>query len=114
IAERDARLQVEEKRHAGELVQVVHRLWSKRRVPRDELAQRDEIPAVVRLDVEQRQVLRLLTNGVVHLENDLVLIFGFLDQIRVVLRISRAQERKNARLGNTQSLRLIAANVDVQ
>ena len=53
VAQRLARFQVEEERHAGELVQVVDDLWSKRRFPRDEFAQRHEITAVVGFDVEQ-------------------------------------------------------------
>src|ERR1044072_2141111 len=98
IAERDARLEIEEERHARELVQVVHGLWTQRRLPRYQLTERHEFAAVIRLDVEQRQVLRLLTHGVFHLENHLVLILGLLDQVGVVLRVGVTQQVKNARL----------------
>ena len=79
------RLEIEEKRDAGELVQVVHRLRTERRLPRDQGVERHEVFPVIGLDVQERQVIGLRAGGVFHLQDDLVLVLGLLDQVKIVL-----------------------------
>ena len=57
LADGVAGLQIEENRHAGELVDVVDRLRPEHRVPAGHGAQRNHALPVVALDVQQIQVL---------------------------------------------------------
>src|SRR6185369_2910427 len=111
--ESHARLEVERERHARELIEVVHRLWTKRGSPGDQFLERHKPSAVVRLDIQQRKILGLLAHRIVHLENYLVLIVRLLDQVEIVLRVSIAQQRQYSRFRNAVRLRLVAAKVDI-
>jgi len=114
VADRHARLQVEEEGDASELVQMVHRLRPERRPPFHQRVERDEVLAVVGLDVEEREVLGGGALLVLDLEDDLVLIVRLLDQVLVVLRIGIAEQREDARLRYAEDLGLLAKDVDFQ
>src|SRR5215210_266298 len=47
IPERHTRLEIEKESHAGELVQVVHHLWTKRGFPTDQFTERHKLLAVI-------------------------------------------------------------------
>ena len=87
MADGVARLQIEEQGNAGELIDMIHRLRTQNRMPRCQGIQRDHARAVVALDVEQMEVLRLGALIVGNLENHLILVGRLLDQVNVVLRI---------------------------
>src|SRR4029077_18264861 len=95
---------VEEKRDTGELVDVVHRLWSQHRVRVSHRVQRNHALPVIALDIQLAQILRVGALSVSHLQNRVILIGSLFDQITVVLRIRVVQQRQDSRLGNSVQL----------
>ena len=93
---------------------MIHWLRPERRFPVDQLAERHQTLSVVGLDIELRQVLGIGPRRVFHLQNDLILVLGFLDQVKVVLRISVAQQRQNSRFRNAISFRLLAPQFNIE
>ena len=114
VADRNARLQVEEDRDGRELIDVVHRLKPERGLPRHQLAQRDHILAIVGLDVEEREILGGAPLRVLDLQDDLVLVVGLLDEIDVILGIGVSQQYEDPRLGDAMHLGLLASDLDVE
>src|SRR5262245_2287943 len=114
VTQSHSRLQIKEDRHAGELVQMIHGLRTEGRLPGNQFAKRHQLLAVIRFDVEQSEVLRVLPRRILHLKDYLILILGLLNQVDIVLRIGIAQQRKNSGLRYAISLRLIATDIDIQ
>ena len=94
-------LRLKFKRDAGELIEVVDRLGPERRLPSDQRVQRHEPLAVVRFDVEQRQILGGFARAVLRFQNHLILIRRFLDQVEIILRVGVAQQAPDMRASET-------------
>src|SRR5258706_460714 len=80
----------------------------------DQLAERHQTLSVIGLDIQLRQVLGIGPRRVFHLENNLVLVFRFLDQVKIVLRISVTQQRQDSRLRHSVSFRLLAPQFNIE
>ena len=84
------------------------------RTPAGNRIERNHALAVVTLDVELTQVLGRGTFVIGNLQDHLVLIRRFLDEVAVILRVGVMQKRQNPRLGDAVQLRLVAQNIDLQ
>ena len=112
IAECDAGFGVEAKSDAGELVRVIDRLQAKSCVGLGQGAHRDQ--RVFRRPASHRAGAR--SSGpsarlVFDLEDDLVLVVGFLDQVDVVLRIGGAKQ--TLELGGRDAVEAGAVAIDI-
>ena len=114
IAQRHARLQIEEESHGCELIQVIHCLRTQRLLPGNQLAQRHQPLSVVGTNIEFRKIRGTGTRRVLDFENHLILIGGFLDEINEILRVRITKQSQNTCFGNAVSLCLIAPQIDVQ
>src|ERR1044072_4325103 len=113
VSKCDTGFQVEEQCHTRELIQVIHCLWTKCCSPRYKLTKLDQTLAVVGSNVKLCEIFRMSSSLISNLENYLILIFRFLDQVQIILRVSVTQQSQDSRFRDTVSLCLFATEVDV-
>src|SRR6516165_940859 len=106
--------QVEKHGHAGELIDVVDRLWPDQQTRTGHRIEGNHPLPVIALDVELAQVFGSGTLIIGDLQNYLILIRRLLNEVAVVLRIGGVQKGENTRLRHPVELRLIAENIDLQ
>ncbi len=114
VADGHSRLEIVKDCDTRELVQVVYGLGAQRLLPGDQRADRYQIFPVVGLDIQQRKVFGLGARGVLHFQNDLILVLWFLDQVKVILRIGVPKKRQDSRLRNAVGASLVAPDIDFQ
>ena len=90
-------LEIEEERNAGELVEVINALGAQGCLPLDQSVERHQVPSIIGLDIQEREVLGLRAFCIRYFQNNLVLVLRFFDEIEVVLRVGVSQESQNPR-----------------
>src|ERR1051325_9805519 len=113
VSKRDTGFKVEEQCHTRELIQVIHCLWTKCCSPRYKFTKLDQTLAVIGSNVQLRAIFRMSSSLISNLENYLILIFRFLEQVQIILRVSITQQSQDSRFRDTVSLCLFATEVDV-
>src|SRR5206468_10562640 len=99
---------------AGELIEVVHRLRAKDRLPGRDRVERDRAAAVIALDVQARKILGVPAEFILDFQYDLVLILRAFDQVDVVLAISVTNQGLDSGRGDAVHRRLVAQDVNTQ
>ncbi len=112
-ADGDAGEEVEGDRHRGEAVDVVDRLRAEHLLHPGDRAERHQRP-VLRGDVEEPEVVGHRPVAVLHLEDHLVLVVGLLDQVDVILRVGRPDQRFDLGHRDPVFVRLVAEDLDLQ
>src|ERR1051325_433776 len=113
VSKCDTGFKVEEQCHTRELIQVIHCLGTKCCSPRYKFTKLDQTLAVIGSNVQLREIFRMSSSLISNLENYLILIFRFLDQVQIILRVSITQQSQDSRFRDTVSLCLFATEVDV-